>query len=610
MIVSPYLAVFIVVSVIALLALALFAGVDARNRSLRHRMSQYVSVPTEEEGRMRRAEVTAMLAAGAQRRVEGHRWWQSFERDVELGGFKYSTVGIAGWTIVGAIVTSLVVAIAFQSLWGLLAGLAVPFVTRYIVKSRVKKKRKAFGEQLPDNLDVLAGALRAGHSLVGAMNVMLEGAQEPFKSEFRRVLQDEQLGVPLDDALMVMSRRMENPDVEQVAIVTRLQREAGGNTAEVLDRVVDNIRGRMELQRLVQVLTAQGRIARYILTAIPVFLLRVLPPRQQAVARAALGDHPRQRRHVHVGDHAGRRLVRNQEDRRNRGLDMGIELMAVAGILLLGGGLTILIINLRRPQGVATLDQIGTYGYVAENAGGAEDGAARRPLDSLAGRVGDTAARRLGRFSEAEVRAKLVSAGMYGTTPRKILGYQILAAIFLSMLALWGIPVLGYSIVLAVVGAICGGTIGWFLPMVYIDRTTRQRFEKIDRQMPDMIDLLVVTIEAGLGILASMRVASERLPGSARPGVAADAAGAAGSEWACPSSRPSRASVSGQTRRTCACSSARSPRARSSASRSPAPCETSRPRCASGGGRWRRRRRRRCRSSFSSRSSSSSSRRS
>nr|MBA3401531.1 type II secretion system F family protein [Actinomycetota bacterium] len=177
------------------------------------------------------------------------------------------------WTLAAAIITSLVVAIMFQSLAGLLAGLFVPLVTRMIVKSRVSKKRKAFREQLPDNLDVLAGALRAGHSLVGAMNVMLESADEPFKSEFRRVLQDEQLGVPLDDALMVMSRRMDNLDVEQVAIVTRLQREAGGNTAEVLDRVVDNIRGRMELQRLVTVLTAQGRIARYILTAIPIFLL-------------------------------------------------------------------------------------------------------------------------------------------------------------------------------------------------------------------------------------------------------------------------------------------------------------------------------------------------
>ena len=272
-IVSPYLAVFIVVSVIALLALALYSGINARNGSLRHRMSQYVSVPTDEEGRMRRAEVAAMFADRAQRRVEGHRWFQSFERDVELGGFKYSPVGIVGWTLAAAIITSLVVAIMFQSLAGLLAGLFVPLVTRMIVKSRVSKKRKAFREQLPDNLDVLAGALRAGHSLVGAMNVMLEGADEPFKSEFRRVLQDEQLGVPLDDALMVMSRRMDNLDVEQVAIVTRLQREAGGNTAEVLDRVVDNIRGRMELQRLVTVLTAQGRIARYILTAIPIFLL-------------------------------------------------------------------------------------------------------------------------------------------------------------------------------------------------------------------------------------------------------------------------------------------------------------------------------------------------
>jgi len=272
-IVSPYLAVFIVVSVIALLALALFSGIYARNSSLKHRMSQYVSVPSEEEGRMRRAEVAAMFADRAQRRVEGHRWFQSFERDVELGGFKYSPVGIVGWTLAAAIITSLVVAIMFQSLAGLLAGLFVPLVTRMIVKSRVSKKRKAFREQLPDNLDVLAGALRAGHSLVGAMNVMLEGADEPFKSEFRRVLQDEQLGVPLDDALMVMSRRMDNLDVEQVAIVTRLQREAGGNTAEVLDRVVDNIRGRMELQRLVTVLTAQGRIARYILTAIPIFLL-------------------------------------------------------------------------------------------------------------------------------------------------------------------------------------------------------------------------------------------------------------------------------------------------------------------------------------------------
>jgi tight adherence protein B len=272
-IVSPWLMVFVIVSVLALLVFAVLTGLDVRSRSVRKRMAQYVNVPSEDESRMRRAEVTGMLAERAQKRVESHRWWQNFEHDVELAGFKASAVQLAGWTLIGGILVSLVTAIAFQSLAGLLVGLIAPLVTRAIVKNRVKRKRSAFAEDLPDNLEVLAGALRAGHSLIGAMGVMVDGANEPAKSEFRRVLQDEQLGVPLDQALMVMARRMDNLDVEQVAIVTRLQREAGGNTAEVLDRVVDNVRGRMELKRLVRVLTAQGRLARYILTGIPIALL-------------------------------------------------------------------------------------------------------------------------------------------------------------------------------------------------------------------------------------------------------------------------------------------------------------------------------------------------
>jgi tight adherence protein C len=190
-----------------------------------------------------------------------------------------------------------------------------------------------------------------------------------------------------------------------------------------------------------------------------------------------------------------------------------LELIAVAGVLLLGAGITILIVNLRKERGATgTLGQIGTYGYVAETTGGSEvETQGRRPLDSLAGRLGDVAARRLGRFGENEVRQKLISAGMYGTTPRKLLGYQVILSIFLALLALWALPVMGRSGVTAVVGAMVGGALGWFLPNVYVDRRRRLRFEVLDRQMPDMIDLLVVTIEAGLGILASMRVASETL---------------------------------------------------------------------------------------------------
>jgi tight adherence protein B len=273
---SPWLMIFVVISVLALVAFAIFSAIDVRNRSLRRRMSAYVTVPSEEESRMRRAEVASILADTAQRTVGNQRWWQRFETEVELGGFSLSALAIGGWTIVGGIVASLAAAAVFQSLWWLLLGLAAPFVTRWIVSRRVKKMRKAFEEQLADNLDVLAGAMRTGHSTMGALSVMVDSSIEPSKTEFRRVLQDEQLGVPLDDALMVMARRMQSIDAEQIALVMRLQREAGGNTAEVLDRVAEVIRGRMELRRLVDVLTAQARISRWILTALPIFVLLIL----------------------------------------------------------------------------------------------------------------------------------------------------------------------------------------------------------------------------------------------------------------------------------------------------------------------------------------------
>jgi tight adherence protein C len=192
---------------------------------------------------------------------------------------------------------------------------------------------------------------------------------------------------------------------------------------------------------------------------------------------------------------------------------MGIGLIAVAGVLLLGAGIMILVANLGKPRGsTATIDQIQTYGYVAESTGGSDsESAARRPIDTAAGRIGDWAARRFGRFSETKIREKLISAGMYGTTPRKVLGYQVLCAIAFSILVLWLIPAMGGSLLFAVVLAVAAGIGGWFAPVYYVELKRRERMEKIDRQMPDMIDLLVVTIEAGLGILASMRVASESM---------------------------------------------------------------------------------------------------
>src|SRR5207248_2517026 len=124
-------------------------------------------------------------------------------------------------------------------MFSLAFALAIPFVTRSLLRRQLARRRMQFAEQLPDNLQVLSSALRAGHSFVGALSVVVNDAPEPAKSEFSRVVADEQLGVPIEDALRVVVERMENRELEQVALVAALQRETGGNTAEVLKRIVN-----------------------------------------------------------------------------------------------------------------------------------------------------------------------------------------------------------------------------------------------------------------------------------------------------------------------------------------------------------------------------------
>jgi tight adherence protein B len=141
-----------------------------------------------------------------------------------------------------------------------------------VVRRKLKAVRDAFADQFPASLQVLASALRAGHSFNGALGVVVDNAREPARSELARVLQDDRLGVLPEDAIRRLSRRMANRDIEQVALLAELQRTSGGNTAEILDTVVGTIRQRAEIRRLVRTLTAQGRMARWILTALPVFL--------------------------------------------------------------------------------------------------------------------------------------------------------------------------------------------------------------------------------------------------------------------------------------------------------------------------------------------------
>lgn len=270
---SWVVAALVAFMVVSLLAYALWNIVRGPDIELRRRMSQFVHVATDEEARARRAEITTLLAQRAERSFGNRRWWREFADEVEISDVGVSAGALAIWALVGGLAIGLVLAVIVGSPLMIIPGLLLgPLFVRSYVHFLLQRKRNAFADQLPDNLDVLASALRAGHSLVGALSVAVLDASEPSKGEFQRVIADEQLGVPLDEALMVTVRRMDNRDLEQVAVVAALQRDAGGNSAEVLDRVSENVRARMDVRRLVRTLTAQGRMARWIVSLLPVFL--------------------------------------------------------------------------------------------------------------------------------------------------------------------------------------------------------------------------------------------------------------------------------------------------------------------------------------------------
>jgi len=203
-----------------------------------------------------------------------HTWLTKVERDLDIAGMEVPAARLVLFTATGTVLACIVFALVSPVL--ILIALMTPLAVRGWIRRKLKRIRADFGEQLPANLQVLASALRAGHSFSGALSVMVDNADEPSQRELRRAVNDEQLGVPADEALRRVAERMTNRDLQQVALLSELQRTAGGNAAEVLDTVVETIRERADIRRLMRTLTAQGRMARWILTGIPIVVAAFL----------------------------------------------------------------------------------------------------------------------------------------------------------------------------------------------------------------------------------------------------------------------------------------------------------------------------------------------
>ncbi|MCW3049865.1 MAG: Type secretion system domain [Solirubrobacterales bacterium] len=191
--------------------------------------------------------------------------------------------------------------------------------------------------------------------------------------------------------------------------------------------------------------------------------------------------------------------------------------MLILALLALAlGGLAVAALvwslALPRTRAAARIEDLGAYGYAAAVPLLANDELepADGPLTALARRLGDIVGDRLGTVKEADLRQLLVAAGMYRTSARTLLGYRVLAAVGLGAFGL----LIGNNLFMRVAAALFTGFCGWMLTLAYVRRRGQARALEIEREVPNLIDQLVVTIEAGVGFSSSLQMSAGRFKGA------------------------------------------------------------------------------------------------
>jgi tight adherence protein B len=152
---------------------------------------------------------------------------------------------------------------------GVIAGAIGGLIPIFYLRRRASRRRRAFTEQIPDILTLLTGALRAGYGLTQGLGLLVDQLGPPASVEFARVMRAISLGVPVQRALSDMARRIDSADLDMVVTAINVQYETGGNLAQTLETIGTTVRGRIQLLREIQVLTAQQRMTGYVLAGLP-----------------------------------------------------------------------------------------------------------------------------------------------------------------------------------------------------------------------------------------------------------------------------------------------------------------------------------------------------
>ena len=208
--------------------------------------------------------------------LERRGWTQKIAAALDLAGMRIAPPDFMVLVTVGGVLAAVFGLIVSGPLLALLFFALSPLGGKLFIGFKTGRRQKKFGDQLDNTLQLFAGSLRAGHSMLRAVDAVAKESEAPTSEELARVVAETRLGKGLDEALLSTAERMKSEDTSWVAQAVGIQREVGGDLAEILDRVARTIRERNQIKRQVSALSAEGKMQAYILMTLPPVIVLVL----------------------------------------------------------------------------------------------------------------------------------------------------------------------------------------------------------------------------------------------------------------------------------------------------------------------------------------------
>jgi tight adherence protein B len=270
---------FLIVMVIVL-GVWMVASGDNKQEVVRRRMEAVRKAERRGEVslglKLARDEMLSSVPA-VHRLMQHWQWSVRLQERIAQAGLKMKAGKLILMSACLGLGTFLLIGLFYPQFWvGLILGIAVTFVPYGVVSYLRQKRLQQFEEKFPEALDLLGRAVRAGHAFTTGLEMIARESPDPIASEFRTTFEEQNFGLPLRDALLNMTERIPSIDVRFFVTALLIQKETGGNLAEILDGLARVIRDRFRIYREVRVRTAQGRLTAGILIALPVFMMIVL----------------------------------------------------------------------------------------------------------------------------------------------------------------------------------------------------------------------------------------------------------------------------------------------------------------------------------------------